>query len=225
MTMKRTTVDGKVVNERTAHMIKCAENRLGYDLYVVQGSYNAGGVAASAGTHDGGGAIDVSPTSNPNEVVRALREVGFAAWHRLPNQGPWNEHIHAIAIGDPELSSGARTQVSEYYAGQNGLANHAKDDGPRLNPIPTWKIKFPTVLYLVVARQFKTKKPSKKYSVVYVQKALKGRGYYHADTDGVVGPKTKKAFKDFQAKRGYKADGVVTRKIIRVLCKGYNKVL
>src|SRR6478735_1971204 len=110
--MKKVTVDGKTLNKRTADMLKRAEARLGENLYVIQGSYNAGGVSQSAGTHDGGGAIDVSATSHPDEVVRQLRESGFAAWHRTPAQGPWSEHIHAIAIGDPELSSGARGQVT-----------------------------------------------------------------------------------------------------------------
>ena len=223
--MKRTTVDGKVVNQRTADMLRRAEDRLGYSLYVVQGSYNAGGVAASAGTHDGGGAIDVSPTSNPNEVVRALREVGFAAWHRLPSQGPWNEHIHAIAIGDAELSSGARTQVSEYYAGQNGLANHAPDDGPRIKPIPVWPIPLHTLFSPIAIWQFKTKNPKARRAVKKVQRALKGRGYYRAAVDGIAGPKTRNAFRRFQERRGYKPDGVLTRKLLVVLCKGYYKVV
>lgn len=225
MVMKRTSVDGKSINKRTAAMLKTAEDRLGYQLYVVQGSYNAGGVSQSAGTHDGGGAIDVSATSSPYEVVRALREVGFAAWYRTPAQGPWSAHIHAIAIGDDELSSGARNQVSAYYSGRNGLANNAADDGPRISPIPVWKISFPNVYSMVVAAQFKSKKPKKKVSVIRVQKALKGRGYYNAQVDGVVGPLTKRAFKAFQKKRGYEDDGVITRKILKVLCKGYNKVV
>src|SRR5689334_19076486 len=100
MSMKRVYREGVVLNQRTLNMLECAENRLGYKLHVVQGSYNAGGVSASAGTHDGGGALDVSPTDHPGKVVLALREVGFAAWHRVPSQGPWAEHIHAIAIGD-----------------------------------------------------------------------------------------------------------------------------
>jgi hypothetical protein len=223
MSMKRVSVSGKTLNQRTLDMLKCAEARLGYDLYVVQGSYNAGGVSASAGTHDGGGAVDVAPGSNPTEQVRALREVGFAAWHRVPSQGPWNEHIHAIAIGDAELSSGARTQVSEYYAGQNGLASHAPDDGPKVSPIPTWPLKFAKVYYGVVAWQFKAKTPKAKVSVKRAQEALKSRGYYHDAVDGVAGPRTRGAYAAFLKKRGY--SGGVNRANIKALCKGYYTVL
>lgn len=223
MAMKRVYRDGKTLNQRTLDMLNCAEARLGYKLYVTQGSYNGGGVSASAGTHDGGGAIDIVGVDNWDEVVRALREVGFAAWHRTPDQSDWVHHIHAIAIGDAELSSGARNQVSDYYAGRNGLASGARDDGPRLSPIPTWPIKFPTVFYGVLAWQFKAKKPKAKFAVKRVQAALKGRGYYNSAVDGVAGPKTKAAFNAFLKRRNL--SGGVSRKNVVILCKGYFRVV
>lgn len=223
MAMKRVTVDGKTINKRTALMLACAEARLGYQLYITQGSYNTGGVSQSAGTHDGGGAIDVTGVNNWNEVVLALREVGFAAWHRTPAQGPWNDHIHAIAIGDSELSSGARSQVYSYYNRNNGLAYNGADDGPRLNPIPVWRINFPNVWSRVVISQFKSKNPVSKASVRRVQKALKGRGYYKFNIDGVFGPRTRTAFNVFLKNRNL--EGSMSRKNLRVLCKGYNRVV
>jgi peptidoglycan hydrolase-like protein with peptidoglycan-binding domain len=132
------------VNARTRAMLRAAARNLGKGcvLGLSQGSYNAGGVAASAGTHDGGGAVDVSVQEicgkNPDRVVRALRTVGFAAWHRFPSQGFDSEHIHAIAVSDPDLSGGARDQVADYYNGKNGLASHAADDGPKV-PKRTWE--------------------------------------------------------------------------------------
>jgi hypothetical protein len=110
-------------------MLLAAEKILGYQFNVIQGSYNAGGVAASAGTHDGGGALDVwgKGGSRVATEVAALRRVGFAAWGRTPSQGPWGYHIHAIAIGDADLSSGARAQVTEYLNGYNGLAGNGRD--------------------------------------------------------------------------------------------------
>ena len=128
--------DGKTVDRLTHEALLEAERRLGYPLTIVQGSYHTG-VGASAGTHDGGGVIDLAPWDWQRKV-KVLREVGFAAWHRTPIPGVWGEHIHAILIGNAKLSSGAQTQVREYYAGQNGLANNGPDDFARPHPIPVF---------------------------------------------------------------------------------------
>lgn len=99
-----------------------------------QGSYNGGGVAASAGTHDGGGAIDVSvdnmSDAQRQELVLIMRQVGWAAWLRTPSQG-FAYHVHGIATGCPDLSTGAANQVRDYINGLNGLAGKGRDDGPR----------------------------------------------------------------------------------------------
>lgn len=139
-----TTYGGRTVNLRTKRMLTTAAHLLAPNCRLVlsQGSYNPGGVDPSAGTHDGGGAADVSVGHRCGRripfVVRALRRVGFAAWHRLPSQGPWEEHIHAIAVSDPDLAGGAQHQVGDYYEGRNGLANGAPDDGPQV-PKRTWE--------------------------------------------------------------------------------------
>ncbi|PXY32680.1 peptidoglycan-binding protein [Prauserella muralis] len=139
----RTTHTGKVVNARTKAMLVEAQRLLGRTLVVDQGSYNPGGDPTSAGTHDGGGAVDINvddmTTATRTKVVTALRKVGFAAWHRTPDQGDWPHHIHAIALGDPDLSSPAQHQAGDYYLGRNGLANEAPDDGPEVKPIRTWE--------------------------------------------------------------------------------------
>ena len=139
----KTTHSGKTVNQRTYDMIVAADALLDHSIVISQGSYNAGGVPASAGTHDGGGAVDVSvsslTTSQRWKTVKAMRTVGFAVWLRNPNQGNWPYHIHAIAIGDTDLSVGARNQVADYYVGKNGLASHADDDTPAEYQVPfTW---------------------------------------------------------------------------------------
>lgn len=202
MSMRRTTVDGKVVNVRTAQMLKRAEARLGQDLHVIQGSYNAGGVTASAGTHDGGGAVDVSVTDNPERVVKALRDVGFAAWHRLPSQGPWSEHIHAVAIGDDELSAGAENQVKYYYQGLNGLATHLPDDGPKVDPIPVWPVKLQPVSLDRIQKQFNADKPRKVLAIKRLQEVLNYRLGTHLLVDGVVGQQTKAAYKQWEQRLG-----------------------
>lgn len=141
MAMTRVTFRGKRLNTRTRDMILAAEKILGYQLSIIQGSYNAGGVAASAGTHDGGGAADVwgKGGSHVATEVAALRKVGFAAWGRTPSQGPWGYHIHCIAINDAELSSGARAQVVDYKNGRNGLASNGRDTFTRAYVNNTWE--------------------------------------------------------------------------------------
>jgi peptidoglycan hydrolase-like protein with peptidoglycan-binding domain len=134
---------GIIINTRTQGMLDAAETILGRDLTLDQGSYNPGGDPSSAGTHDGGGVVDINvdgmSTATKTAVVKALRQVGFAAWARNPSQGDWPYHIHAAAISDTDLSSQAQHQTGDYYLGKNGLANRAADDGPKVTPIVTWE--------------------------------------------------------------------------------------
>ncbi|MFG1883873.1 peptidoglycan-binding protein [Micromonospora sp. NPDC049102] len=134
--------DGYVVNARTQAMLAEAQRLLGQTLVLEQGSYNPGGDPTSAGTHDGGGVVDIAvpgmTATRRTAVVRALRRVGFAAWLRDPSQGDWPWHIHAAAISDTDLSSQAQHQTGDYRLGMNGLANRGPDDGPQI-PIQTWE--------------------------------------------------------------------------------------
>lgn len=124
---KRVKYSGVTLDQYTLNRLSAANKALGYDISLSQGSYNKGGVAASAGTHDGGGAMDVSirgkSQSQINAIVGALRQAGFAAWYRTADEGKWSPHIHAIAIGNPWLSRGAAQQVKDYQHGGDGLAN------------------------------------------------------------------------------------------------------
>ncbi|TDD74330.1 peptidoglycan-binding protein [Actinomadura darangshiensis] len=139
---ERVSSRGVTINTRTRDMLAAAEKLLNRDLALDQGSYNPGGDPTSAGTHDGGGVVDVSVkgmnAATRTSVARALRQVGFAAWVRNPNQGDWPWHIHAAAISDTDLSSAAQHQTGDYYLGLNGLANHGPDDGPKVT-IRTWE--------------------------------------------------------------------------------------
>ena len=134
--------DGYTINTRTQAMLTEAERLLGRKLVLSQGSYNPGGDPTSAGTHDGGGVVDINvdgmTAATRTAVAKALRQVGFAAWVRNPTQGDWPWHIHAAAISDTDLSTQAQNQTGDYYLGFNGLANHGADDGPRI-PIQTWE--------------------------------------------------------------------------------------
>jgi peptidoglycan hydrolase-like protein with peptidoglycan-binding domain len=137
------TGGGVIINTRTRSMLAAAEQILGRTLVLSQGSYNPGGDPSSAGTHDGGGVVDISVSGMTSAyrvtVAKALRTVGFAAWVRNPSQGDWPYHIHAAAISDTDLSSSAQHQTGDYYLGKNGLANRAPDDGPHVTPIRTWE--------------------------------------------------------------------------------------
>ena len=131
------TDEGFVVNARTQSMLSEAERLLGRRLVLEQGSYNPGGDPTSAGTHDGGGVVDVS-VQGMTSAARVLRRVGFAAWVRSPAQGDWPWHIHAVALSDTDLSSQARNQAGDYYLGLNGLSGRGPDDGPQVT-IRTWE--------------------------------------------------------------------------------------
>ncbi|MFA1549736.1 peptidoglycan-binding protein [Actinomadura chokoriensis] len=137
----RVSSGGVVINTRTRSMLAEAKRLLGRNLVLEQGSYNPGGDTTSAGTHDGGGVVDISVkgmnAATRTSVARALRRVGFAAWVRSPSQGDWPWHIHATAISDTDLSVQAQHQIGDYYLGRNGLANRGPDDGPKVT-VRTW---------------------------------------------------------------------------------------
>lgn len=140
---------GVTLDDRSAAMMD-EVNRLTPDSPIdpTQGSYS-GGVNASAGTHDGCGSIDIAAANlsdwQRQNIVQAMRQVGWAAWLRTPAQSDWPYHIHGIAVqpgGKNDrgcLSSGAHDQVYDYYAGRNGLASGAADDGPRQYVGTTWE--------------------------------------------------------------------------------------
>mgnify|MGYP001252755081 FL=1 len=132
-------INGWTINARTLAMLRQAQSLYAGQIdltgaAVTQGSYHDNG-SASFGTHMGGGAVDLSiflpgtwtvDFPQLQRLVRALRAAGFAAWVRnidevFPGSG---YHIHAIAIGDPQLSQAAEDQLTGkygYFSGWNGL--------------------------------------------------------------------------------------------------------
>jgi hypothetical protein len=114
--------------------------RLAPFIFLSQGGFNSGGVAASAGTHDRA-AVDVSGSIlTPDQrwtVVTAMRRVGFAAWIRTPAQG-FAYHVHGVPING-DLSPAARAQVVQYSQHLNGLAGRGPDDGPTGYYDATWE--------------------------------------------------------------------------------------
>jgi hypothetical protein len=135
----RVEINGWTINRRTQAMLVHAQELYGGELDITeygitQGSYHDNG-SASFGTHLGGGAIDLSVMrrgtwtvlwDDVDPLLHALRVAGFAAWLReyyelYPDSAV---HIHAIAIGDQELSQAAQDQLTGaagYFRGFNGL--------------------------------------------------------------------------------------------------------
>lgn len=138
-------INGMQINKRTYEMLQNAQSLYGGEIdltgfHLTQGSYN-NSVSASFGTHDGGGAVDFSVFrygtyqviyEDIGPLIQALRTAGFAAWLRDFDQlYPGSPiHIHAIAIGDRDLSSAAKAQLISdygYFNGYNGLPPENRD--------------------------------------------------------------------------------------------------
>lgn len=135
------------LNLRTRRMLNAAGRRLGRNcrLAVTKASYT-GPDSSSQATHAGGGAVDLSIRTRcghtVRQVVRSMRRVGFAAWFR---NWPGNEHIHAIAISDPDLATetafpgwfDAREQVVAWAQRKSGLDGAVT--GPMTRKLQTWE--------------------------------------------------------------------------------------
>lgn len=144
---------GKKFDPRTARMVDELTRTFG-EFRIVQGSYSEGG--NSAGTHTGGGAIDVSDTGmGATQIARFVstaRRQGWAMWRRPDRAGVWDSHFHGIAIqpggkGDRGvLSDAAYKQVVEYYNGYDGLAGDGRDPHAGLGIAPTTFEKYLTTL-------------------------------------------------------------------------------
>ena len=118
------------------------EDKLGATATIYQGGWNPGGVAASAGAHDGGGAVDFwFPGLDVTRVVRAARSIGWDAWYRYPPLFP--THVHAIRHNSKTASPVAKGQMADYLIGGNGLLplGLADDDQPwRPDPIAVFTV-------------------------------------------------------------------------------------
>lgn len=132
----RSTFHGKPLDNATIAALKIAEERLGYELTILQG---IGGAAASAGTHLEGRAVDLAPYDHERKV-RVLRDLGFAVWHRPTLPGVWGEHVHGILIFENRtnsrgLADSGFRQIASYDRGRDGLKGDGVDPNPyRPNP-------------------------------------------------------------------------------------------
>lgn len=138
----RTRYQGKRVNMGTRYMLTAANKMLATSGFggerepvtMLQGSYS-GSVSASAGTHNGGGAIDITKHNWRNRE-KVFRLLGMAMWHRAARRGVWIEHMHGIVDGDGTASAGAKRQVTAYHNRRDGLAGNGPDRGYRMLVFP-----------------------------------------------------------------------------------------
>ena len=152
---QKVTVQGKTLDARAAAAFAWADKRFrrkypGVRLELAQGGFNKGGVAASAGTHDGAGVLDcrVVPLTakQAKYALKCLKLAGFGAWARDHRDG-MDPHIHAVMLcktgtAYPNMPDIARDQAADYIAGRNGLASHAKDRNPwRPDPLRYFNFK------------------------------------------------------------------------------------
>ena len=159
--MTKTVFRGFKFDTRTVKMIEWAETKAGFKFRITQGSYSDG-VAASAGTHNGGGAADFSvrlmlPTKR-TKMLNALKDAGFAAWYRTKADGFTSNHVHAIAIACTDLAPLAKAQVKDYDKHLDGLKGHNFDVSYR----PAPKVKFNEKLNKPVSRETKVVSAAKK---------------------------------------------------------------
>jgi len=206
---EQVTWRGRTYDKMTVAAILSAEERLGFQVIITQGSYNTT-VQASGNTHAGGGALDIhyDPTTS-DKIVRAFRETGFATWRRFAIEGLWPDHIHALLLNNAEASDQAKLQWQDYRDRLDGLpagvpSEEGPDLGPRLDPIPTFH-------YSAEPQWPKLHTTSKE--IGDMQRKLRIAGYYHGgDKVNYYGNHTRAAIKVFQQAQhwvGADADGLL----------------
>lgn len=123
------TFKGWRMSRYTAAAIKVLEEKLGFELTLVQGPYNKG-VGASAGTHDLDGVIDLS-SWRKRKKVRTARANSWAMWPRKDLPGVWSSHCHGVLKRAKPMASLAVHQLEvSYPAHTDGLASESFDAFP-----------------------------------------------------------------------------------------------
>lgn len=143
----RVTWRERTFDARTRDMLVEVQRLVGPGIRInpTQGSYSDGKL--SGDTHKRGGAVDLSVLhpqalsgAEIDEVVHAMRLVGFAAWHRTHPEWSGDRHIHGVAVDCPDLHPAAAAQVADLRRGRNGLAGHGPDRHAGMHlPVTTWE--------------------------------------------------------------------------------------
>jgi len=217
----RTVYDGAKTTTRSAAM--CKEAKLLYKLRgggtppaVSQGGYNAGGVSASAGTHDKDAQDDKIKilTSNTKKDLweRANWEVGFAGWHRYYIKNIWPEHFHKVPKGG-DLAPLAETQVKAFQKGRNGLKSDKIYPGiissglanrlweQYLHLRPTGNVSLSAVTDAFRAGSLLVDGGQGTNDIQQIQHALNHFLALELAVDGTPGPTTKAAYATYQSRQ------------------------
>jgi predicted chitinase len=102
------------------------------EIDIFQLGYRPGGTAASAGTHDRGGCVDVGQYSA--DAIRIWRKWGWAMQDRSPFFA--EDHGHGWPYGCDHLAYAAKLQENDWDRKDNGLVGNGRIQGPY--PIRTW---------------------------------------------------------------------------------------
>ena len=225
--------EGKWLDQRAAEFYDSLNKRMPGGITLVQGAFNQS-VDASAGTHDGPGALDIKPKDQKYKNVsgyrlleKLAREQGGAAWFR-----EWtnNFHVHVIVIGTKGLPAIAQKQVTAYLAGRDGLVSNRtitgvikttweafkaalsrpKDDGTPRGAFIYPNGKNSAYGVSTPGKPYYSGKVKGYYSLATIQSVIKRiQRQVKVTADGHYGPQTKAAVVAFQKKYKLTPDGVV----------------
>lgn len=179
-------------------------------LSIYQGPYSTA-YAASGNTHAGSGAVDTAcpPGVTWDELTWAGRLAGWFASHRTPTD-EWNEHEHAVQLGNRRLSAAAQQQVDNWKSYDDaGLAGSAQDLSRDPHPFVDFHYPLGVVNLPTVTEEFrKSKGWSFHQGVAEIQRALNIKGGAGLKVDGIAGSLTRKRLARWEGNNGGDGDGI-----------------
>jgi hypothetical protein len=229
----RIHVDGFVVDEYTAASVAQVKALFPFlggtgTVHLAQGGYDNGAVAASAGTHNGGGCVDFSLSNktpyNWEVLEKAARLAMFAAWHRTPlyRNGVlvWSDHVHAVQIGNVMAAPLAKQQVNDYYAHKSGLVGEAPDN--TFHPNVLFAPNFPMNGVSLANMSRFAVKPNvvPRPGVIAIQRALNLKHGAGLTVNGIYNAQTKRAYGNYAKVIGGNPDGIPRVRSLTILGAG-----
>ena len=161
-----------------------AEKEAGGTWRRTQGGWNAGGVAASAGTHNQDAAdysVIGKSEAEVDRLITACRKRGLVASFRTTGKAKWgvraqgfrSYHVHVVGYLWGYQSSGAAYQAREYRAGRDGLRGKGPDKGGPGHTRDYTSVTWPS--YLAAKKAAAAKPKAVKYRVATRLLPLNGR--------------------------------------------------